>query len=489
MSLNDENYSSVPSYQDLDVGDVPQTDTNADDNKCKRVSGWIVVIVIAVLLIVVALVTFTGVLDSCTVETCGDGHIPNEQEEMQKFDLLPEYLDGTAEGIFPDGINGLRALCNDLSEPPYFFKEGREGSENKYVIYMPGGAGCWDTTTCDSRYDTRASDMYATNETSIRGRGITNSDDQVGLNPFKDWNMAWIQYCTSDGYVGRVDTDDPDNPTAGSESAASVGLNGWHFAGDSVTQAFFDTLLTNHNMREATEIIVTASSAGAEGLFQHMTRIGDLLAEHAPNAKVKFGYDNGWHVSGVDDTWEGNPCEGCEVENRQGMYDGWKPHLNADCDAAMDEEDKWTCFYTADVLYPHQKYKDFHMHMHQFDFMQFSGYGVLPGNWVDWTDAELEFCLYLGDMLVQAAVATDAETSFSMPACREHDDWDKAGWVEEYLEYEQDSGDYDYLLADNIWDFVTEDNVFRSYDSCQYPYCNPTCALLPYDTTEGCTFC
>ena len=415
---------------------------------------------------------------------CTDDHVINEQTLLDRYELLEEYRDGSATGI--------RALCNDLSDPPLYFKPAEDGSETKYVVYLPGGSGCWDEETCDSRWDVRPEDMIRAENDTLRGRGITNSDQFVGLNPFKDWNMVWLQYCTSDGYIGRMDIDDPNNPTRNSASAAEVGQVAWHFAGDTVTQALWATLLANHGLDQATDIIITASSAGAEGLFQQMTRVGDMLAEEAPLAKVKFGFDNGWHVSDVDDDWDGNDNPGEEAENREGMYNGWNPNLNDECVESFlnNPEDTWTCLYTADILYPFQKYKDFHMHMHEFDFMQFSGYGIGFGNWLDWSDEELEFCLYLAGVLVDAAIATDETvTSFSMPACREHDDWDKGSFTYELMESVQDSGDYDYILSDYIWNFYQDDEIFRTWDTCMYPYCNPTCAILPYDTTEGCTFC
>jgi hypothetical protein len=466
MSINDSDQVAYHAQTPLMDG----ADDDAAGEKKRKTVATVLLVVLIVTLAITTYVFMTSETRTCD-EPGGCDYVREDQIPFTFYKLPQEYYDGTATGV--------RALCNDESEPSVLFKEANKEADNKnYVIYIPGGAGCWDESSCSARWDIRPDDMtaYPEDEDKI-GRGITNSDTNVGLNPFRNWNMAWFDYCSSDGFIGRVELED------------NVAAPGWHFGGDAIFWGSFQTLLNDHGLTEAENIIVTSSSAGAEGTMQQMDRLRDFLEVECPNARVRFAFDNGWHVDGIEVSFEND-----EEETRQLMMN-WNPHLNEACldaVAAAGEED-YKCFYSGTWLYPSLKHKDFFLHMHLYDFMQHSAYGVLPGPWTEWTDEQREASDIIAAALAESFEDTDAEiTSYSGPSCREHDDFDKEGWVFEAMpedfENQDPETDYNLVVAQQIWNFmmgVYDDVPFRVYDLCMEPYCNPTCATLPYDDPEN----
>jgi hypothetical protein len=459
------------SYHATPTHDLDLEESNKSD-KHKQTVAYILLSAIIVALIVAVYLFVQSSSDDCVPGRDGDCDPKSYQTNMTAFYLPAEYTDGTA-----DGIDGIRALCNDLSEPPYYFKPANEGHERDYVLYFPGGSGCWDEETCDDRWETRPDDMIANPDENKYGRGITNSDQKVKLNPFADWNMMFADYCSSDAYVGRVDIDDPDNLAPK-----------WHFGGNSIFWGVIQAMINDQGLCEAENVIVTASSAGAEGLFQQMDRLVDKLNEcPTPPANVKFAFDNGWHVYNIT---VATAVE--ETETRQAMADSWKINYNDNCIAQYPEDNGVKCLYTGTYLWPQLENQGFYLHMHEFDFMQESGYGISFGNWMDWDDDTYDAAITIAHALVDAALETDAEvTYFSFAACREHDDFDKTGWVEEGLPAYMGDPNFDQIIGETVYDFMFAEagaTPYRVYDDCFTPYCNPTCALLPYDSTETFTF-
>jgi hypothetical protein len=98
------------------------------------------------------------------------------------------------------------------STPYYFFV--KRGSVNKLLMYYQGGGACWEQDTCgvpvcDSTVDPNSTDNP--NEWSAGFADLANPD-----NPFKDWNVVVVSYCSCDIHFGDAAQDyansDPDHP-------------------------------------------------------------------------------------------------------------------------------------------------------------------------------------------------------------------------------------------------------------------------------------
>lgn len=81
---------------------------------------------------------------------------------------------------------------------PYAFWV-RPGTLNKLLVYFQGGGGCWSAETCrpDSpSYD----DSVADQDAPTRERGILDLNNPE--NPFKDYSVVYLPYCTGDLHWG-----------------------------------------------------------------------------------------------------------------------------------------------------------------------------------------------------------------------------------------------------------------------------------------------
>lgn len=141
----------------------------------------------------------------------------------------------------------LHPICS-LGTPYHYFV--KRGSENKLLIYYQGGGACWDYNTCVflGTFDKDVNPSGSDNPNSVTtGFGdLTNPD-----NPFKDWNIVFVSYCTGDIHFG-------DNQLT--YGGTPIRHRGWH-------NARTVEKWTREHFVAPDEIFVTGSSAGAYGAF------------------------------------------------------------------------------------------------------------------------------------------------------------------------------------------------------------------------------
>lgn len=134
--------------------------------------------------------------------------------------------------------------------PFHFF--AKRGSENKLLIYYQGGGACWNYLTCgflqtfDSSVDLSGSD----NPNNVSYGGFGNPSHP--LNPFANWSVVFVPYCTGDLHFGDADR----TYTVG--GTVTVLHRGYHNA--RVVEKWAREHFVN-----PTEIFVTGTSAGAYG--------------------------------------------------------------------------------------------------------------------------------------------------------------------------------------------------------------------------------
>lgn len=100
----------------------------------------------------------------------------------------------------------LRAQCMDGSPYAYFVKRG---SVNKVLYYYQGGGACWESTTCGLPVcDTNVNPNGGDNPNNV-STGFADIDNP--LNPFRDWNIVFVSYCSCDIHYGDASQDYPAN--------------------------------------------------------------------------------------------------------------------------------------------------------------------------------------------------------------------------------------------------------------------------------------
>jgi hypothetical protein len=124
--------------------------------------------------------------------------------------VAPDVPDDAFMTISPTGITEyqgkeLRPICINGSAYHFFAKRG---SVNKLLMYYEPGGGCWESLTCgvpscyyevDPNGPHKASDGWSSGFADL-----TNPD-----NPFKDWNIVFVSYCSCDAHFGDSDPNYP----------------------------------------------------------------------------------------------------------------------------------------------------------------------------------------------------------------------------------------------------------------------------------------
>ena len=123
--------------------------------------------------------------------------------EWTKVDWRDHYPDFTYKGLSPSCTH---CPMDDCESQFFFFARG--GSVNNLVVYFEGGGACWHTMNC-IYYSSTNTHVEATPDTVGGNEGIGDLDNPA--NPFRDWNIVYIPYCTGDVHVGANDYDYPDD--------------------------------------------------------------------------------------------------------------------------------------------------------------------------------------------------------------------------------------------------------------------------------------
>jgi hypothetical protein len=160
----------------------------------------------------------------------------------------------------------FQAVCMDGS-PYHFF--ARRGSVNRLVMYYQGGGACWEQLTCSVPSCDATVDLTDDNParfTSGFGDGTNPA------NPFRDWHVVFVSYCSCDIHFGDAAQDYPLHVEHRGYQNAKI-VEKWareHFVNPEV-------------------VFVTGSSAGAYGAWFH----APLLHEVWPAAQFHVLADAG----------------------------------------------------------------------------------------------------------------------------------------------------------------------------------------------------
>jgi hypothetical protein len=178
--------------------------------------------------------------------------------------------------------NRPNAVCNDGTRPVFYFQPGIGDAGNKWVFWFEGGGGCSSDASCRARAE-NAHDLTSSADrpnASMIPEGILSTVPKV--NPdFASYAHVYVHYCTSDMYAGDTERQIDGKP--------------WQFRGAEVVQALLDQLTAQPiagapTLATATDVLVTGSSAGAQGVHNNLDRIAARL----PQASVKGIADAGW---------------------------------------------------------------------------------------------------------------------------------------------------------------------------------------------------
>jgi len=197
-----------------------------------------------------------------------------------------------------------------------------QGKAEKLVIFLQGGGGCYDANTCNSNRPAYGMKDFA-GFAGLGGRsGIFDSGK--GANPFRDWDMVFVPYCTGDLHWGDV-----------SGVAVPGGPGEQRFVGHGNMAKILE--LIGPYFSGVSEVLLTGSSAGGYGTLVNYPQVATAF--------------HGASVSLVDDCAplfaDNSALAPCLQELWGGLW-GLDQTLPSDCADCMREDGDGLA-----MLYPH----------------------------------------------------------------------------------------------------------------------------------------
>ena len=166
----------------------------------------------------------------------------------------------------------LTPLCVD-GDPYIYF--ARKGTSNNVLMYYQGGGACWDQTSCFSVPGGTCSRTADANDNpDLAGTGFADYDNPA--NPFADWNIVFVTYCTCDVHWGDKFMSYP-----------GAGHQARHYGRQNAAVA---EKFAREHFVDPDKVFVTGSSAGSYGAIMNSYW---LMKEVWPNADFSVLGDAG----------------------------------------------------------------------------------------------------------------------------------------------------------------------------------------------------
>ncbi len=160
----------------------------------------------------------------------------------------------------------------------------RKTQSAKLLIYFEGGGSCYDANTCrvgGNYFDDSIDPSQQADNPALKREGVFALDDK--RNPFKDYNMVFVSYCTGDAFLGK-------NVVSYGSGKEAFQVN--HFGAENAR-----TVLnwTYQNYTDPESVFVIGCSAGVVGSFFHAPSI---LQNYAQQPVVMVGDSGGGYLDG-----------------------------------------------------------------------------------------------------------------------------------------------------------------------------------------------
>ena len=175
-----------------------------------------------------------------------------------------------------EGWNEMRpggdTICSNGTDYAFYV---RPGDSDKLLIYFNGGGACWFGQICDLQVTPTYVPVVETEHNNPSTHtGIFDLENPE--NPFADWSMVFVAYCTGDVHVGNT-VATYDVPATDDLEAHQVTIyhNGYNNAMSALNWAF-------ENYDAPQQIFVAGSSAGSIASPFY----AGLVAEQYPDAQI-----------------------------------------------------------------------------------------------------------------------------------------------------------------------------------------------------------
>lgn len=183
----------------------------------------------------------------------------------------PDYYTGDNTLTLTSLQSYPSAVCNDGTPASYYFSPGSD--PNLWVLYLEGGYWCVDQASCEGRAQNEPQETSSNGwPEMVQAGGIFSTD--TSQNPWAQANMAYVGYCSSDGWMGNSEA------------------FGFQFRGQSILAAVIQDLKQYKGLGSGAKLLFSGCSAGARGVMANL----DAVAASLSGVDVKGFIDSGYWV-------------------------------------------------------------------------------------------------------------------------------------------------------------------------------------------------
>ena len=276
-------------------------------------------------------------------------------------------------------LTGSESKCNDGSPAVMYIRPAFEAADqmsgsNRWIIHLQGGRNCTHADDCRDRWCSEGMQRsYSAGKMSsiglpvgIRSPGIFSLDTHNG---FRSFNHVFVYYCSSDNWMGAA------SPHVYSSEKGDYRIE---FRGAAIVAEVIRTLKADTgtwsdpfdgehrvwvpDIDDATQVLLTGSSAGSIGLRHHLDRLRRHLVKDNPQVAVQAVVDVGFLPSlkheAMDWTDPDSPAgyDAWMVEQWEMMQSFWQARaaqLDQSCIQQSRPKDRKRCLDVAYVLKHH----------------------------------------------------------------------------------------------------------------------------------------
>jgi len=166
------------------------------------------------------------------------------------------------------------SLCNDGTHAGYYHDTNLTKLD-KIHVHLNGGNLCDSDATCLERCDPNHDGIIdnslctaSTKPTVHQNNGLFSDDEE---NPLHDFWHVMVPYCSSDTWAGTGKSQE----------------TGYFYRGKELFRSVMNSLSHHFNLFEATELVLSGSSAGAFGVGLNCDDVADWILKSNPNIKVR----------------------------------------------------------------------------------------------------------------------------------------------------------------------------------------------------------
>ena len=178
--------------------------------------------------------------------------------------------------------------CLDGSPAGYYYRAATT-SPNLFVIFLQGGGACDDETKCKQRSHSALGTSTKWLKTNNGQKSPFLQTSEV-INPdFYGAHHVYVAYCSGDAHKGT-------------QTSATSTTYGFWFSGSVNFKSIVEDLKAKRGLGDATHVLLTGTSAGAEGTFHQVDRLQSYLA---PGVVVKAAPVSGWFMPAETGDFDG----------------------------------------------------------------------------------------------------------------------------------------------------------------------------------------